>query len=259
MDGDPDRERRQEPERHHGHRAARLRRALDEARADDGDPDAEFDAAYPPAIRAVSSCFWSPVRVALRAAELLVTSRASRVLDVGSGVGKFCIVGAAATGATFMGVEHRPRFVSVAERVAEAFGVTSAHFQCATFSTVDLEDFDGVYLFNPFEENLWGPVERLDETVPLSRERFARDTVRAERLLASARVGTRVVTYYGFGSVVPPGFRLALRERQRSGHLELWVKTEDIPWPQPLARNRVSWLRGRTIRALQAAYRNEAL
>ncbi|HEX7671031.1 MAG TPA: class I SAM-dependent methyltransferase [Polyangiaceae bacterium] len=196
----------------------------------------------------------------MRAAELLVTSHASRVLDVGSGVGKFCIVGAAATGATFTGVEHRPRFVSVARRVAEAFGVTSARFQCTTFDAVAAKNFDGIYLFNPFEENLWGPLEVLDETVPLSRERFARDTVRAERLLTSARVGTRVVTYHGFGSVMPPGFRLTLRERQRSGNLELWVKTEDLPWaPQPPARNRLSWLRGKTIRALQAACRNEGL
>ncbi|HEX7669861.1 MAG TPA: hypothetical protein VF395_09770, partial [Polyangiaceae bacterium] len=103
-----------------------LRRALDAAQSG-GDPDAEFDVAYPPGIRAVSSSFWTPVSVALRAAELLVTTASSRVLDVGSGVGKFCIIGAAATGATFTGVEHRPRFVSVAERVADLFGVASAH------------------------------------------------------------------------------------------------------------------------------------
>lgn len=249
-----------EPESLGGRRAATLRRALEMARSGDGDPDAEFDDAYPPGIRAVSSCFWSPVSVAIRAAELLVTSRASRVLDVGSGVGKFCIVGAAATGATFTGVEHRPRFVSVARRVADAFGVTSAHFQCATFDAVDAKNCEGIYLFNPFEENLWGPIEVLDKTVPLSRERFARDTVRAERLLASARVGTRVVTYHGFGSVMPPGFRLMLRERHRSGNLELWVKTENLPWPpQPPPPHRLSWLRGKTIRALQAACRNEGM
>lgn len=248
----------QEPERLRGRRAATLRRALETARSGDGNPDAEFDDAYPPGIRAVSSCFWTPVRVAVRAAELLVTNPTSRVLDVGSGVGKFCIVGAAATGATFTGVEHRARFVSVARRVADAFGVTSARFQCATFDALDMNDFDGIYLFNPFEENLWGPIERLDETVPLSRERFARDTVRAERMLAGVRVGTRVVTYHGFGSVMPPGFRLTLRERQRAGNLELWVKTEDVPWtPPPPARNRLSWLRGRTIRSLQTAYRCE--
>jgi hypothetical protein len=148
----------------------------------------------------------------------------------------------------------------VATRAADAFGVASARFHCATFDALDVKDFDGIYLFNPFEENLWDPIERLDETVPLSRERFAGDTVRAERMLSSVRIGTRVVTYHGFGSAMPPGFQLALRERQRSGNLELWEKTEDFPWaPQPPTRNPLSWLPGRTIRALQAACRNEGL
>jgi SAM-dependent methyltransferase len=237
-------------------RATALRRALAAAPLDDGAPDDELDEVYPPAIRAVSSSFWTPVRVALRAAELLVTSPATRVLDVGSGVGKFCLVGAAATGATFVGVEHRARFVAMATRVAAECGVPSAHFRCATFETVDVEEFDAIYFFNPFEENLWRPADRLDETVPLSRERFALDTTRAKQLLARARVGTRVVTYHGFGSNMPPGFRLDVRERQGSGCLDRWTKTEQLPWsPEPPPRHVLSWLPGAKERAEQAASR----
>jgi hypothetical protein len=148
----------------------------------------------------------------------------------------------------------------MATRVAKEFGVPSARFECATFDAVEVKDFDALYFFNPFEENLWGPVDGLDETVHLSRERFARDTVRAERMLAGVRVGTRVVTYYGFGSDMPPGFRLVLRERQRSGHLELWTKTEHVPWsPPPQTPHLLSFVPGGRVRSLQAAYRNEIL
>jgi len=51
------------------------------------------------------------------------------------------------------------------------------------------------------------------------------DVLAAEQLLGRARVGTRVVTYHGFGGVMPDSYRLALRERCYSGLLELWVKT----------------------------------
>ena len=57
--------------------------------------------------RRLSEIHWTPVRVARRAAELLVTSPDSHILDVGSGAGKFCIVGSLSTGARFTGVEQR--------------------------------------------------------------------------------------------------------------------------------------------------------
>jgi SAM-dependent methyltransferase len=243
MSGDIDCVLRRGSERARGSRVATLRRVLEAVHSDDGNADAEFDHAYPRGIRAVSARFWTPVRVAVRAAELLVKENANaRILDIGSGVGKFCIVGAAATGATFVGVEHRARLVSMATLAAEAFGVETVRFQCTTFDALDVRRFDGIYLFNPFEENLSDPSERLDETVPLSWERFASDTVLAERMLAGARPGTRVVTYNGFGSPLPPGFRLTVQELHGAGHLELWEKSEELTSRQRGWRF-LSWIR----------------
>jgi len=68
--------------------------------------DLEFDAIYPQWVRRLSEQHWTPLDVCIRAAELLVTDERSTVLDVGSGAGKFCLIGAASTGATFVGVEQ---------------------------------------------------------------------------------------------------------------------------------------------------------
>ncbi|MDB4995291.1 MAG: hypothetical protein JWM74_2723 [Myxococcaceae bacterium] len=187
--------------------------------------DADFDAGYPPDVRAVSTQYWTPYAIARRGAELLVKDRATRVLDVGSGAGKFCIVGAATTGARFYGVEHRSSLVRVARSAAEAFAVAGAEFIAAPIQDVLWPAFDAFYLFNPFAENAFGVDEQLDRTVELSRARYVRDICFVEKMLAMAPAGTRVLTYHGFGGTIPDTFQLLLRERVGSDALELWLKT----------------------------------
>jgi SAM-dependent methyltransferase len=205
--------------------ASRLREGADIA-------DSEFDQVFPLAARKVSPSFWTPVAVAQRAARLLAQGGSTRVLDVGSGVGKFCIVGAASTDATFVGIEHRGHFVDLARETACRVGVPSAHFVHGTLDAVHASDFDAFYFFNPFEENLWVSNDQLDDTVPLSNGRFFADVERAQAMLSQARVGTRVVTYHGFGGVMPAGYVLSRREPQRSGFLNLWIKTDSVTrWP----------------------------
>jgi SAM-dependent methyltransferase len=187
--------------------------------------DRDFDAAlYPLDFRARSSTFWTPVHVALRATELLVTTRATRVLDVGSGAGKLCIVGAAATSALFVGVEQREQLVSIARAAALRARTRTARFFHGDFSELDVETFDAIYMFNPFEENVWAPSEWFDDRVELSVDKARRDVERAEALLDRARSGTRVVTYHGFGGDMPASYALALGERCHTGQLELWIK-----------------------------------
>lgn len=186
--------------------------------------DAELDALlYPPELCELSPQLWTPVSVALRAAELLVAGPETRVLDVGSGVGKLCLIGALSTPASFTGIEHRLEWVRIAEGAARELGATRARFVHGTLDHVDAASFDAFYLFNPFAENLWSEAERVDRSVELSQARHARDVARAEQLLAATRAGTRVVTFHGFGGTMPSSYRRALSE-QHGGALELWVK-----------------------------------
>jgi SAM-dependent methyltransferase len=112
--------------------------------------DRDFDALYPEPLRFVSRTHWTPIAVAARAADLLVTAGAKQVLDVGSGIGKFCIVGALSTdGAKFTGVEQRPGLVDAATRVAGRLGANRARFLCADAIAAPFSAFDGVYMYNP--------------------------------------------------------------------------------------------------------------
>src|SRR3954471_20676012 len=86
--------------------------------------DDEFDTVYSERVRSHSERHWTPVEVATRAADLLVASAYTRVLDVGSGAGKFCIVGALATRhGRFYGVEQRADLVHAAREAARHYGV----------------------------------------------------------------------------------------------------------------------------------------
>lgn len=185
--------------------------------------DRVFDDVFPFTVRRASSVHWTPVEVAVRAAKLLTEGvDAPVVLDVGSGVGKFCTIAAAASDATVHGVEHRKHFVDIARDAADKLGVDVEFAHCSV-DAFDLATLTGVYLFNPFAENLANREDHLDDTVELSEDAFWRGVAASERLLARAQPGTRVVTYCGWGGAMPAGYEMVLRER-RAGTIELWIK-----------------------------------
>jgi SAM-dependent methyltransferase len=189
--------------------------------------DDEFDDLYPPGVRAISSVFWTPMSVAVRAAELLAWRPRARVLDVGSGVGKLCVIAAGVTNATYVGVEARASLVAVAEEASRRAEAERVRFIHGHFADLDVREFDALYFFNPFEEFLWPPDDRLDHEPGAGNERFVEDVTLTLHMLDRARVGTRVVTYHGFGGRMPDGYRLEHREWRRSSSLDLWVKTVD--------------------------------
>lgn len=185
--------------------------------------DNVFDRVFPWQLRKASSVHWTPVEVAVRASQLLTEGVASPVLmDVGAGIGKFCTIAAAVTDATVVGIEHRKHFVEIARNVANRLGV-QAEFVHGTVADCDLSAVNGVYMFNPFAENLAARGDHLDETVTFGHDVYARDIQTMEGFLACAPTGMRVVTYCGWGGTMPSTYELVVRER-RAGLIELWQK-----------------------------------
>jgi predicted RNA methylase len=188
--------------------------------------DEEFDEVYFGRIKAVSFRHWTPVAVARRAALLLTGMGARRVLDVGSGAGKFCIVGALSTDAKFSGIEQRKNLVDAAEDAAARMGASRASFIHGNFVNFDWLPFDGIYFYNPFQEQIeeYDPVPidgALDPSTPLHNTYVACAT----SMLIRAPVGTAVVTYNGFGGPMPRQYRHVSSETLNNAELALWVRT----------------------------------
>jgi hypothetical protein len=163
-----------------------------------------FDQLLPADLRLASSVYWTPLEVVRRASQWLEQLGIRSVVDIGSGVGKFCIAGALATRCTFTGVEHRPHLTVVARQLSRAFGVQDrVSIVDGRFGEVALPRADCYYLYNPFEENLSPPDEALDHRVELSIVRF-RGELRAFRsLVSSLPRGAYVLAYNGVGGRWP--------------------------------------------------------
>lgn len=176
----------------------------------------------------------------MRAAHLLAPRPGGTILDVGAGVGKFCLVAAAVVDAEVQGIEHRPHLVEVARAAASKLEVEATFITggIATRSNAELDEVDGFYFFNPFAENLCPWSDRLDGTVELTEKRFTEDLAATHALLSNARLGSRVVTFCGLGGDVPTSFDLISRERCGGGVLELWSKQREADDERPSERVR---------------------
>jgi SAM-dependent methyltransferase len=181
--------------------------------------DRELDRLIPKELRHLSAMHWTPVRVAARVATLLCTKHDTRVLDVGSGVGKVCSIGALSALGTWVGVEQHASLVESASALARALGVEDrTRFLNADAFSIDWNEYDALYFYNPFELGL------LDGPDP-SRPRSIQ-IARVQDRLALLPSGTRVVTFHGFGGVMPPSFELLYHERVPDVGLDLtmWIQ-----------------------------------
>ena len=200
----------------------------EEATGDDGPTaleDEKFDVTYPLQIRQLSSVFWTPVRIAAEAAKLLVTRPGVRVLDIGCGPGKFCLVAAQLTAGRLTGVERRSELVEIARDMAAALQLAGAvEFLHADVLDISFAGYDAFYLFNPFEENMFQG-HKIDSAVPLSLDRFKRYTRHVAAQLGARPIGTRVVTYMGYADEIPACY--SCESTLFNDDLKLWIKTRE--------------------------------
>jgi SAM-dependent methyltransferase len=219
--------------------------------------DHAFDRLYPAPLRTMSRVHWTPLAVARRAVELLAPLAGERMLDVGAGVGKVCLVGALRSPAHWTGLELRPALIRAAEQAARALGVAErTSFFATDMATFDWTGYDGVYLYNPFGEFLMpAAATSLRKVGPLAGEYSHAARVAQHRRLVAAteekawslRPGARVVTFHGFGGVWPPCLDLVHREKISTDVLEVWVRGDapHRPPPDPGVDPLVEGLRGR--------------
>ena len=168
--------------------------------------DKLLDNLYPPSIKALGKEHWTPVHIACEAARFLVGSGNRLVLDIGSGVGKFCLAAASLFGDSyFFGVEQREYLVEHAEVAKQILRLNNAIFIYANFTQIDLGKFDSFYFFDSFHENL-DRARRIDNQIAYSRGLYKYYTRYLLAQLALKPSGTRLCTLYSPEDEIPDNY-----------------------------------------------------
>ncbi len=183
-------------------------------------PD-DFDLLLDEPARRASAVHWTPTQVCHRAAELLALQPDETLLDVGSGVGKFCVLGALVSEGRYVGVEQRAGLVEQSRALATRL-CSSATFIHADAFALDWHVYPALYFYNPFDEARFAASNQIDAALPPGA--FDQLVMRTQTRLAELANGTRVLTFHGIGGKMPEAYLRTFHERIADGDLELWVK-----------------------------------
>jgi SAM-dependent methyltransferase len=183
--------------------------------------DAAFDWMYPEHFQLLSLKHWTPLAIARKAAEFLAEPGA-RVLDIGSGIGKFCLAaGYHFPDTYFYGVEQRHELIYYAEEAKGYTQLTNVNFIYANVTQVNFKEFDHFYFYNSFYENI-DPDNQIDDTIEISDSLYTYYTQYLFKALDERPSGTRLVTFHISGEEVPPGYKLA--RIACNGLMKMWIK-----------------------------------
>jgi hypothetical protein len=183
--------------------------------------DSVFDSYFPNKAQRVSEIHWTPLEIAREAASFLAVAPGAKILDVGSGIGKFCIAGAHFfPNAEFHGVEQRRDLVEFAIHGKGRAMLDNVQFIHANFTQVSLKGYDGIYFYNSFAENL-SSLSRIDESIEYSYSLYNYYSNCFYNVLAETASGTRLATYYGDENDVPSNYELVDEHPHKP--LKMWI------------------------------------
>lgn len=184
--------------------------------------DIIFNSLYPKEIQDVAEKHWTPLIVAQKAADFLAASPGTKILDIGSGSGKFCLTAAHLHPLNlFFGVEQRENLVELSETIAEKFQLDNICFICDNISNIDFKSYDHFYFYNSFYENMKG-TQKIDSSVKYSEDLYHYYNRYVYKELDKKPSGTRLVTYHSFGNEVPPNYEIV--QTDYNEYLKFWIK-----------------------------------
>lgn len=184
--------------------------------------DSSFNRLYEDHVFQAAQKHWTPLEVARKVATYLDTHDQVKILDIGSGAGKFCLTAAHyQPRAQFYGVEQRSYLVDLCNNLKAQLELPNVEFIHGNITDVDLNDYDHFYFYNSFYENIEG-TQKIDYEVPYSEKLYDYYNLVLYKKLKRLPSGTRIATYHSFGSEMPDSFQVVQTDFE--GYLKFWVK-----------------------------------
>lgn len=189
--------------------------------------DSDFNRLFPSSMQILAIKHWTPVVVARKAAGFLTNNKPVRILDIGSGIGKFCLTAAYYyPHAQFIGVEQRADLVAYAEGAKEVLQLENVSFIHGNFTDLDFREYDHFYFYNSFYENLFGK-DKIDDRLSFSSELYNQYSRGLKSQLELMPKGTRVAAFHSLEYETPKGYRVVNSEFE--DRLLYFIKQASLP------------------------------
>jgi len=186
------------------------------------DSNEVFDNLFPDFNSSLMKRHWTPLEVAKKAAQFLAAEKNVRILDIGSGVGKFCLAAANYMPLAFYtGIEQRGNLVEQAIQAKEILGLKNVDLLHGNFSTINFKNYDHFYFFNSFYEN-FSFSENIDNQFEYSKELYEQYTYLLKEKLDLKPSGTRLATFHSTEEEIPRDYLVVGTEMKNT--LKFWVK-----------------------------------
>ena len=186
--------------------------------------DRIFDWILPTTIQQASKKHWTSIKAIKEIAIFLKDcDQDAKFLDIGSGCGKVCLLLSLISKMHFYGIEQRQELYAIAEEIKLRHGLTNVHFTLGNMLSMDWSLYDIYYLYNPFQEHITNAKGmRIDDNLTFDSQLHAKYTAEVFEQLSTAKVGKKLITYHGYGGVMPDNWRLIRKKPVGTGILCLW-------------------------------------
>ena len=184
--------------------------------------DVRFHQLYPLPIQELAPRHWTPLNVARKAANFLAAEKGVRILDIGSGIGKFCLSAAYyKPEAFYFGVEQRKDLTELADFAKHYLGFENVSFIHGNFTQLNLKEYNHFYFYNSFYENLAG-TDKIDESIEYSEGLYSYYSCYLYKKLEQLPPGTRMATFHSLQNEIPPNFHEV--HSAMDNLLKFWIK-----------------------------------
>lgn len=187
--------------------------------------DFQFDSLLPVSLQTLSPYQWTPELVIQYTWNYLKEQSVSSIMDLGSGVGKFCLILSQYTKNKFpiYGVEDRNELLEVALTLKTNLNLANVAFKSQNFLKSFPYGHSHYYLFNPLYETMKGS-HSIDDSKLKSANLFLHNLQILKELLYLCPKGTKLITYHGFGGSVLPGYKVQKKVNLDLGEWIVWER-----------------------------------
>lgn len=187
--------------------------------------DKHFLDLYPASFRVANRMHYTPIEVVKKAAAYLCQEKNTTILDIGSGIGKFCIPAASLFPENnFVGIELRADLSEEAHKIRGHLGLSNLTCVQGDIVNFDLQSYDHFYFFNAFYEFLENS-EKLDQQLEFTPGKFQKYHAYIFRSLEKMPIGTKLATFFTEDKWIPSSYVEV--EQHFDATLKHWMKIQE--------------------------------